>query len=391
MRSEEMPSSGTRSPLSLRLALVLITVALVTSCGTTVQQTPPSASPATAQAPTAQAPSVQAPGIPPSSAGSLSNSQPVGVEPPDGLLAQRLSNEVSEPGAFVHLEALQRIADENGGNRASPSAGYEASVDYVVGVLRDAGYDVSTPTYPASGDQDDEAGATLRNVIAQTRGGDQGSVVMIGAHLDSVEDGPGIVDNGSGVAALLEIASRLGASTPTRNAVRFAFFGSEEEGAVGSTAYVEDLSADERRQIKLYLNVDMVASRNAGYFVQGGKGEDLSAAGPPGSETVSRVLADELAKTGVNAEIIEFVGDDEAPFVEAGIPSGGAENGDSEEMSDDQARAWGGQAGEAFDRCYHMACDGLDNVNRVVLDHYLHALAGTLASFATSTENLPPR
>lgn len=313
------------------------------------------------------------------------------AEPPDEPLAQRLSNEVSEPAAFLHLEALQRIADENGGNRASPSPGYEASVDYVVGVLRDAGYEVSTPTYPASGDQDDDVGPTLRNVIAQTRGGGQGSVVMIGAHLDSVQDGPGIVDNGSGVAALLEIASRLGAATPTRNAVRFAFFGSEEEGAVGSTAYVESLSADERQQIKLYLNVDMVASPNAGYLVQGGKGGDLSTAGPPGSETVSQVLVDELARTGVNAEIIEFVGDDESAFVEARIPSGGAENGDQEEKSDDQARAWGGQAGEEFDRCYHMACDSLNNVNRVVLDHYLRALAGTVGSFAESTENLPPR
>ena len=87
-------------------------------------------------------------------------------------------------------------------------------------------------------------------------------------------------------------------------------------------------------------------------------------------------------------EIIEFVGDDESAFVEAGIAVGGAENGDAKEKTARQAQAWGGQAGEVYDRCYHQACDRLDNVNREVLDHYLRAIAGTLAHFATSTDEL---
>jgi aminopeptidase S len=157
---------------------------------------------------------------------------------------------------------------------------------------------------------------------------------MIGAHLDSVENGPGIVDNGSGVASLLEIATQLGAKPSVHNIVRFAFFGDEESGAVGSTAYVE-------------------------------------------------------IKTGVtNPECIEFVGDDEAPFVEAGIPVGGAENGDADDKTSKQAKAWGGQAGEPYDRCYHGACDTINNVNRDVLNHYTRALAGTLAHFAASTDEL---
>ena len=104
---------------------------------------------------------------------------------------------------------------------------------------------------------------------------------------------------------------------------------------------------------------------------------------------IARVLADQLIKTGVtNPEFIEFVGDDEAPFVEAAIPVGGAENGDAKEKTAQQARAWGGQAGEVYDPCYHRACDRLDNVNRDVLDHYLRAVAGTVARFATSTVRL---
>ena len=97
-----------------------------------------------------------------------------------------------------HLQALQKIADEHGGNRASGTSGYDASVDYVVGVLRRAGFKVSTPTYQGDGRR---SGGPERNVIAQTSTGDPGNVVMIGAHLDSVEDGPGIVDDGSGVAS----------------------------------------------------------------------------------------------------------------------------------------------------------------------------------------------
>jgi aminopeptidase S len=140
----------------------------------------------------------------------------------------------------------------------------------------------------------------------------------------------------------------------------------------------------------LYLNVDMVASPNGGYFVQGGKDSDPENAGPAGSATVGQVLADQLASTGVtNPEIIEFVGDDESPFAEAGIPVGGAENGDAKEKTAEQAKAWGGQASQAYDHCYHQACDRIDDVNRDVLNHYLRALAGTVAHFATSTDELP--
>lgn len=393
-----MPNSRTRSPWGWRPATVVVLTVFLAACGSDTPQTPPSFSPSTAAAPSVQPSSTQPPDVqtpsgqtpaeapsdPPSSAPAQSDAPPADTGTTAGESPQGWAAQVSEPSAFVHLEALQRIADQNGGNRASPSAGYDGSVDYVVGVLRDAGYQVDTPTYT-------DDGAEMRNVITQTNSGDPATVVMIGAHLDSVEEGPGIVDDGSGVAVLLEIATRMAASPPTQNAVRFAFFGSEEQGAVGSTAYVENLSTDERSKITLYLNVDMVASPNAGYLIQGGQGSDLSEAGPPGSATVAQALADELAKTGVTAETIEFVGDDETPFIAAGIPSGGAENGDADEKSSEQALASGGQAGEVFDPCYHEACDTLNNVNRDVLDHYLRAIAGTIAHFAASTESLPDR
>ncbi len=365
----------------IRLALLGISITLAaTACSSATVEpavTPPQS------LPSANATAPQVPTAPSSPRSSTATA-------PGEPSVQQLAGEVSDARALKHLQAMQKIADEHGGNRASGTAGYDASVDYVVGVLRRAGFKASTPTYDASSGWDGEgASGPQRNVIAQTSTGDAGQVVMIGAHLDSVEDGPGIVDNGSGVATLLEIATQLGADPSVQNKVRFAFFGGEENGAEGSTGYVEGLSAADRKKIKLYLNVDMVASSNGGYFVQGGKGRDAETAGPPGSATIGRVLADQLAKTGVtNPEIIEFVGDDESPFIEAGIPVGGAENGDAERKTRQQAKAWGGQAGERYDPCYHEACDKIDNVNRDVLNHYMRALAGTLAQFATSTAEL---
>jgi aminopeptidase S len=308
----------------------------------------------------------------------------------DGAV-QRLVADVSGDGALPHLQALQRIAEANGGNRAAPGPGYEASVDYVAGVLRDAGYDVSTPTYAVRGRRgDDGQDVVLRQVIVQTRTGDPASVVMAGAHLDSVPDGPGINDNGSGVAALLEIATRLGGSPEVVNAVRFAFWGSEEDNLDGSTSYVQSLSGPGRDGLVLYLNLDMLASPNAGYFVQGGKGRKSSQTGPPGSAAVAQVLTEQLAAAGVAAEPTTFDdASDYAAFVAAGVPSGGVLTGDEEDKSAPEAQRWGGRAGEAYDRCYHSACDRLDDLDRTALDRNTDAVAGTLAHFATAPDPLP--
>ena len=307
-------------------------------------------------------------------------SSAVGAAPiePDGPLVQQAS-EVSD----ARMKASPGATEDRRGPGAPARFGTTRR-RYVVGVpprrLQGQHSDVSGHGRPAR---------AAARVIAQTSTGDPGSIVMIGAHLDSVEDGPGIVDDGSGVAALLEIATQLSSNPALQNTVRFAFFGGEENGAEGSNGYVRGLSNEDRKKIKLYLNVDMVASKNGGYFVQGGKGSDKDESGPAGSGTIARVLADQLVKTGVTKpEIIEFVGDDESAFIDAGIPVGGAENGDAERKTTGQAKAWGGQARERYDPCYHQACDRVDNVNRDVLNHYMRALAGTLAYFATSKAEL---
>ena len=227
-------------------------------------------------------------------------------------------------GAYAHLAELQRITDAAGGTRSTPSPGYDAAVDHVAAVLRAAGWDVATPTYQVEG----EPGSGYRNVVAQTRTGDPAHVVMAGAHLDSVPEGPGINDNGSGVASLLQIAEQMGGSPGFPAMVRLAFWGSEEDDLDGSTGYVDGLDRAGRAAIALYVNLDMVASPNAGYFVQGGTGR-RDEAGPAGSATVAQVLADELARVGAVADRDGFDGEsDYDAFVTAGIPTGGVLAGD---------------------------------------------------------------
>ena len=283
--------------------------------------------------------------------------------------------------AYAHLAELQRITDAAGGTRTTPSPGYDAAVDHVAGVLRAAGWDVSTPTY-------DVEGESYRNVVAQTRTGDPGHVVMAGAHLDSVPEGPGINDNGSDVATLLHFAETLGGSPNLPGTVRLAFWGSEEDDLDGSRGYVDGLDDADRAAVALYVNLDMVASPNAGYFVQGGTGR-RDEAGPAGSAQVARVLTEELARVGVTAEGDVFDGlSDYDPFIQAGIPTGGVFSGDDTEKTDAQATAWGGEAGEVFDPCYHEACDRLDDVDRVALGRFTDAVDASLRRFAASTGEL---
>jgi aminopeptidase S len=297
--------------------------------------------------------------------------------PPTGAPVATLPDRVSGSGAVRHLRALQRIADDNGHNRATPGPGYDASVDYVAGVLRGAGFQVSTPTYPVSGD------VTSHNVVAQTRTGDPDHVIMLGAHLDSVSQGPGINDNGSGVAALLDIATELGGSPAVRNAVRLAFWGSEEDDMQGSTDYVATLSGVDRARVALYLNLDMLASPNVGYFVQGGRGTGQSEAGPPGSAAVGDVLDDQLTDVGVAPQRVAFDdGSDFVAFIDAGIPTAGVLAGDEQRKTQRQVSLWGGRTGQVFDSCYHTACDTIGNVNATALDRYTHAIAGTVVRLA---------
>lgn len=212
-----------------------------------------------------------------------------------------------------------------------------------------------------------------RNVIAQTKTGSEQDVVMAGAHLDSVPEGPGINDNGSGVAAVLETAVRLGSSPPVHNAVRFGFWGAEELGLIGSRNYVESLDLTALKNIALYLNFDMLASPNPGYFTyDGDQSLPMDARGQPvvpeGSAGIERTLVAYLKSAGKTAQDTSFDGrSDYDGFTLAGIPAGGLFSGAEGKMSADQAKLWGGTADQPFDPNYHQKTDTLDHIDRTAL------------------------
>ena len=451
--------------------------------------------------------------------------------PADPNLAAELTRKVDGNGAFAHLQALQAIADRNGGNRESGTPGHEQSVDYVAGKLREAGYQVETPTFsfdffqpgaesltvggaPVAGaaaltyskptppggltaplvpvadapadptpacDAADfgpnvrgaivlarrgvcpftqkqqlasDAGAlgmivvnseggplngtlssvaesriptagvdkavgdplfarggtpaTLvldtrsesrqtRNVIAQTTTGRPDEVVMAGAHLDSVAEGPGINDNGSGSAGLLETALELGSAPRVNNAVRFAWWGAEESGLLGSEAYVKGLDLERKRDIAVLLNFDMIASPNAAYLAYDGDDSDRQGApaGPNGSAGIERKLLAALAQQGVQGEGTDFDGrSDYGPFIEAGIPAGGTFTGAEERKTPEQAAKWGGRAGEAYDPNYHQAGDNITNLDRVAFERNIKAIATVVGGYAIDLggpDGVPPR
>jgi Zn-dependent M28 family amino/carboxypeptidase len=424
------------------------------------------------------------------------------ISPPD--FAASLRGRVTTDAMMAHLTKLQDIANANGNTRAVGTPGYDASVDYVVGKLRDKGFDVQTVQFDArvfhsdpgsvtvadkkfdaraleftlatppvgvtgplvavpvdaspgcnASDYDnlpingavvlvdrgtcpfaqkenaavqrgavamviadnvveEHMGGTLgettdvkipvvsvtksdgallrttvgtatvklsaetktmqaRNVIAQTKTGLTSDVVMAGAHLDSVPEGPGINDNGSGVAAVLETALQLGSSPQVHNAVRFGFWGAEELGLIGSRKYVESLDVDALKDIALYLNFDMLASPNPGYFTyDGDQSMPLDKRGSPlvpeGSAGIERSLAAYLNSAGKTPQDTSFDGrSDYDGFTLAGIPSGGLFSGAENKKTQEQAKLWGGAADQPFDPNYHKSTDTLDHIDRTEL------------------------
>ncbi|OAA55188.1 aminopeptidase Y [Cordyceps fumosorosea ARSEF 2679] len=205
------------------------------------------------------------------------------------------------------------------------------------------------------------------NVISETKLGNPDNVVMMGAHLDSVQAGPGINDDGSGSAALLEIATSFQKYTGFKNKVRFAWWGTEELGKIGSLYYVAQLSEAERDKIKFYFNYDMIASLYPDLVVY---------ADNEAHQYGARHLLEYLESAGAAVRPAKFgTGSDYVSFLQVGIPSSGLFTGS-------QAQ---------FDPCYHQRCDTLDNINWDVYEKTARSAAYAAAKLALNMEGVPPR
>lgn len=236
---------------------------------------------------------------------------------------------------------------------------------------------------------------TTENVIADLPGVNPDNVVMAGAHLDSVPEGPGIQDNGSGSAAILTVALALANNkkyTP-QNSLRFAWWGAEESGLIGSERYIFDpdfgITQEEYDALAAYINFDMIASPNFIYGVYDADESTFEAPVfvPEGSEALEDLFEAYYSIEGIPYEDTEFSGrSDYQAFIDVGIPASGLFTGAEVVKTEEQEAIWGGTAGDQFDPCYHLACDTFDNVGVEPLDVNIDAIAYAIYNLAASTE-----
>lgn len=286
--------------------------------------------------------------------------------------ARAEATDIAVDDVMGHLQELQSIADANGGNRSTGEPGYAASVDYVQAQLDAVGFVTQVQEF-------DTWAGTSYNLIADWPGGDTANTVMMGAHLDSVDEGPGINDNGSGTAAILATAltfaeARADGTAAPANHVRFGFWGAEELGLLGSTHYVDSLTEAQVDDLAAYFNFDMVASPNPGWFVY----DD-----DPNGTAMRDSLTALYDETGIDSDYIDVDGrSDHAAFMQRGIPTAGTFSGAEGYMTSAQAAKWGGEANAPFDACYHAACDDIDNLDLEALDVNTDVIAQTLEDWA---------
>ncbi|KAK2624139.1 hypothetical protein QTJ16_006773 [Diplocarpon rosae] len=228
------------------------------------------------------------------------------------------------------------------------------------------------------------------NVLAETKGGDKDHVLMVGAHTDSSPKGPGINDGASGVIGILEVALQL-AKFSTVNKVRFAFWSAQEQGLLGSKHYIKKLSLADALQIRLYLDIDMIASPNYVYQNLDGDGSTFGLRGPWGSDDAEKLLEDYFNGIGITTEPAPFDGRrDSEPFRDLGIPVAGLSSGADELKSQDEVNHVGGTAGQPYDPNYRTAGDTLENINMDVFFQMTKAIAHVVGTCARLTEGGPP-
>jgi Zn-dependent M28 family amino/carboxypeptidase len=230
------------------------------------------------------------------------------------------------------------------------------------------------------------------NVIAETDKGRDGNVVMLGSHLDGVQDGAGINDNGSGSATLLETAVQLKKQEKRlRNKVRFAWWGAEELGLLGSAHYVNELVADDPDaldDIAVYLNFDMVGSPNyrVGVFDADASTYEASAPVPAGSIETERLFRAYFEAVDQPVVDTEFSGrSDYQAFIENGVAAGGLFSGGDGIKTDEEVELFGGTAGIQYDPNYHTPADDISNVDMEAVDIFSNAIAHMVMTLGKST------
>jgi Iap family predicted aminopeptidase len=155
---------------------------------------------------------------------------------------------------------------------------------------------------------------TSWNVIAELPGTDPAAaVVMLGSHYDGHDIAQGAADPASGTVAVMEAARVLKQYAPDLpHTIRFALWGAEEIGLIGSTQYVDQHDA-ELDEMRFYLNMDMAGALDP---------KDIILNEWPSLAEVFEGYRDEMAlEFGVGQSLSAH--SDHFPFMLAGVPTGG--------------------------------------------------------------------
>ena len=313
------------------------------------------------------------------------------------------------------LTHFQEIADEHPdrhghGSRDTGTPGYAASVAYVAGLMRSAGYDVRIQPYdyrkflhggavvPKTGEpvelSTDRRSNIDYNVIADSPFGDPNHVVVVEGHLDSIY-GAGMLDNASGSTSMLDVALAM-AKTPTRNHLRYVWFGGEELGLLGSRYYVKHLTKGQLRQIVFDVDVDVTATPNYDILIADPANARRAKEFPPNVIPESKVgndyFTDFFRRAGVISRHGNNNGTDSISFSLAGVPNTGILTQQDCCKHDWETRLWGGFLGNyegkipsfnggCVDRRRRW-CDNLDNNNRSILELTTKAVASVTYNLA---------
>jgi carboxypeptidase Q len=272
--------------------------------------------------------------------------QPGSDQPPQGLTLQQINEQIDQ--FLVANHALIRVNDarrEHGQIRAFQNRTYDPEKALPTVVLRNEDYGRiartladGTPVtlefkivnrlYPE--------GKTSYNTVAEIPGSDKkDEIIMLGGHLDSWHSATGATDNAIGCAMMMEATRILKAlGVKPRRTIRVALWSGEEEGLLGSQAYVKahfgtaEDPKPEFPKLGAYFNIDSGTGRvrGAGVF------------GPPEDADILRQILAPFADLGVAGAIANknrrLGGTDSTSFSQAGLPGIGLQQDPIEYFTD---------------------------------------------------------
>ena len=307
--------------------------------------------------------------------------------------AAKLVECIKQPVLWRQLSAFQRIADDNPGpdghdNRDTGTPGYKASVEHVAALMRAAGYRVTVQPYNWT-KIDGEKSDIDYNLIADSPFGDPEHVVVLEGHLDSIY-GAGMLDNASGSTTILEIALNM-ANTPTRNQLRYIWFGGEELGLLGSKYYTRNLTKEELGRIDFDIDADVTATPNFAIIVADPRFAPNRKRFPPNVIPESKVGNQDFAEYFRSIGVISRpgaggnTGTDSNSFSLAGVPNTGILTQQDCCKHGWDVRDWGGVLGNYEGKipsrnggCVdhpHRWCDNLSNNDPFVFEMVSRSVA----------------